>query len=141
MKIGGKCHCGNIQYTLDWPDDGTGIAVRACGCTFCAKHGGSWTSHPQAQLEAQIRDASLLSKYVFGTETADFHVCARCGGVPFVVSTIDGHSYAVVNVNTLEGVDTSSMARTATDFDAEQPRERLDRRKRNWIGSVRIRGA
>ena len=140
MNIEGKCHCGNIRFSLDWPDDGSEIAIRACGCTFCTKHGGSWTSHPHAALAAHIGDASLLSRYAFGTGTADFFVCARCGGVPFVVSIVDGQSYAVVNVNTFTGVDLASLERSATNFDAEQTGERLERRKRNWIRDVRITG-
>ena len=81
MRIEGKCHCGNIRYVLDWPGEGTDISIRACGCTFCTKHGGNWTSHRGAELAAEIHDAALLSKYRFGTQTADFYVCARCGAV------------------------------------------------------------
>jgi hypothetical protein len=141
MRIEGKCHCGNIRYVLDWPGDESEITIRACGCTFCTKHGGSWTSNRDAELMAEIRDASLVSKYTFGTATADFYVCARCGAVPFVTSAIDDHLYAVVNVNTFEGINPSSLVRTATNFDGEDVGERLERRKRNWIRTVRISGA
>jgi hypothetical protein len=138
MRIDGKCHCGNIRYTLDWPGDGADIAVRACGCTFCTRHGGSWTSHREARLAARIADASLVSRYRFGTRTADFYVCARCGVVPFVTSEIDQHLYAVVNVNTFAGIDPGTLARVSTDFDGEDTGDRLGRRKRNWIPSVQI---
>lgn len=141
MRIEGKCHCGNIRYALDWPGDGTDIKIRVCGCAFCTKHGGNWTSHRDSELVAEVDDASLVSKYRFGTGTADFFVCSRCGVVPFVTSAIDDHMYAVVNVNTFEGVDGSSLPRTATNFDGEGTGERLERRKRNWIRSVRIAGA
>ena len=141
MQIEGKCHCGNIRYVLGWPGDAATIKIRACSCTFCRKHGGSWTSHRAAELIAKVDDASLVSKYSFGTGTADFHVCSRCGAVPFVTSTIDDHLYAVVNVNTLEGVDPSSLTRAATNFDGESTAERLERRKRNWIQNVRIAAA
>jgi len=140
MRIDGKCHCGNIRYTLEWPGDPKEIKVRACGCGFCTKHGGSWTSHRDAELAAEIGDPALVSKYRFGTGTADFYVCGRCGAVPFVASTIDGHLYAVVNVNTFEGINPSSLARTAMDFEGEGRGERLERRKRNWIQTVRISG-
>jgi len=46
--------------------------------------------------------------------------------------------YAVVNVNTFEGVQQSALARTATNFDGEATGDRLERRKRNWIRTVRI---
>ena len=141
MRIDGRCHCGNIRYVLDWPDDEIRIMVRACGCGFCVKHGGSWTSHREAELRAEIHDPSRVSKYRFGTRTADFYVCSHCGAVPFVTSLIDDCLYAVVNVNTFEEIDTSSLDRTPTSFDGEGSDERLERRKRNWIREVRITGA
>ena len=89
MRIEGKCHCGNINFALHWPGAGAEIPVRVCGCTFCTKHGGAWTSHRDAELMVEVRDETLVSKYRFGTSTADFYVCARCGAVPFVTSAID----------------------------------------------------
>jgi hypothetical protein len=136
MRIDGRCHCGNICFTLDWPSDGD-IPARACGCTFCTKHGGVWTSHPRAKLEVTITDAALVSRYGFGTHTADFHVCARCGVVPLVTSEIDGKTYAVVNVNTFEDVDASRLKRAGADFEGEETDVRLARRVRNWIADVR----
>ena len=138
MQIEGGCHCKNITYRLEWPGDGTGIAIRECGCAFCTKHAGAWTSHRDSELVAKILDESLLTKYRFGTKTADFYVCSRCGVVPFVLSKIGEDLYGVVNVNTFEGVDQSSFVRAAADFEGEDPESRLERRKRNWIQSVRI---
>jgi hypothetical protein len=138
VRIEGSCHCGNIRYALDWPGQAAEITVRACDCTFCTKHGGSWTSHRDAAVVATIQDASHVSKYRFGTATAEFHVCSRCGVVPFVLSAIDEILYAVVNVNTLDGIDPTSLARAPAHFDGEESSERLARRKRNWIRNVRI---
>jgi len=141
MRIEGKCHCGNIRFTLDWPGEADTIKARACGCSFCVKHGGVWTSHRDAALEATVDDASLVSRYRFGTATADFHVCTRCGVSPFVTSTIDDKVYAVVNVNTFEGIAPSSITQSPSSFEGEETGERLERRKRNWIGTVRVPGA
>ncbi len=138
MRIEGKCHCSNISYVFHWPGDGGEIPVRACGCDFCTKHGVSWTSHRDSELIAKIADAPLVSKYRFGTGTADFYVCARCGVAPFVTCAIDDQLYAVVNANTFEGIDRASLIRAATNFDGEGTGERLDRRKRSWIPSVNI---
>ena len=138
MRIEGKCHCGNISFALRWPGDGVEIPIRVCGCTFCIKHGGAWTSHRDAELMAEIRDDTLVSKYRFGTSTADFYVCARCGAVPFVISAIDARLYAVVNVNTFEGINRSSLVQTTANFDGEGTGDRLERRKQNWIRGVRI---
>ena len=141
MRIEGKCHCGIISYVLHWPGDGAEIPVRACGCAFCTKHGAAWTSHRDSELIVEMRDASLVSKYRFGTGTADFYVCARCGAAPFVTSSIEDHLYAVVNANTFDGVDPTSLVRRATNFDGEGTTERLERRKGSWIPNVRISNA
>lgn len=138
MRIEGKCHCGNISYTLDWPGEGTEIPVRACGCDFCTKHGGVWTSHPDANLNSTIQDESLVSRYTFETGTADFYICSRCGAVPMVTSIIDGRLYALVNVNTFENVEPSLLDRSPANFDGESTEQRLQRRKRNWIRTVYI---
>ena len=112
--IRGSCHCGNIRFVLQWPKSETEIPVRMCGCSFCQKHKGAWTSHRQSELAVQIDDESLVSKYRFGTGTAGFFVCSVCGIVPFVVSEIDDNLYAVVNVNVFAdapGVSFSSSAK------------------------------
>ena len=136
MPIAGRCHCGNIAYTLHWPDDAATIPARACGCAFCRKHGNVWTAHPGAALLVTVGDASRVSRYAFETKTADFHVCAICGVVPLATSTIDGRIYAVVNVNTFEDADPARLVHASVNFDGESEAARLARRSRNWIGDV-----
>jgi len=138
MRIEGKCHCGNINYVFQWPGESSEIPVRACGCTFCTMHGGTYTSHRESELAAVVENSSMVSKYRFGTQTADFFVCSRCGVVPFVTSEIAGRLYAVVNVNTFHGVDASIFNRAPTDFEGESAESRLDRRRKTWIPNVRI---
>jgi hypothetical protein len=138
MLIRGRCHCGNIAFSLAWEPSPTEIQARACTCSFCIKHGGVWTSNPRGALEVTVREPSLVSKYAHGTRTADFHVCARCGVVPVVTSRIDGHLYAVVSVNAFESVDPALLSRGSHDFDGEGKDDRLARRKRNWIADVRF---
>jgi hypothetical protein len=138
MIIRGKCHCGNIAFALTWDPDPKEIPARACSCTFCQKHGGVWTSNPRGTLSVSIKEKSAVSKYAFGTKTADFHICSRCGVVPVVTSTIDGHVYAVVSVNAFEAVDPALLKRGGADFEGEDEAARLARRKRNWIGDVRF---
>src|SRR5437899_9622439 len=140
MLIKGKCHCGNTAFEREWEGAPPEIPARACGCTFCVKHGGVWTSNPSARLAVAVRDAALVSKYAFGTRTAMFHVCSRCGAVPLVTSEIANHLYAVVNVNVFENVDASRLRRATADFEGEDVESRLARRKRNWIADVRIGG-
>ena len=89
-------------------------------------------------MQVRVHDRAAMSEYVFGTKTATFHVCSRCGAVPFVSSKIDDRLYAVVNVNTFEGIDPSLVRRESADFDGEAVEARLSRRTRNWIDSVHI---
>jgi hypothetical protein len=138
VLIKGGCHCGNIALELDWPGDGAAIPARACDCSFCQKHGGVWTSNPEAALSVQVTDPARISEYAFGTRTATFHVCARCGTVPLVTSRIGERLYAVVNVNALEGLAASQLRRAAVSFEGEDVESRLARRERNWIGRVRF---
>lgn len=138
MLITGKCHCGNIAFELEWEGDTPEIPARACACSFCVKHGGVWTSNPSSRLAVSVRDAALVSRYVFGTRTATFHVCSRCGTVPLVTSEIENHLYAVVNINAFENVDPSWFRRATSDFEGEALESRIARRKRNWIADVHI---
>lgn len=136
MIIHGSCHCGNISFALTWDPDPAEIVGRACGCSFCSKHGGVWTSNPAGSLEVRVAEPSLVSRYAFGTKTAEFLVCARCGAVPVVTSRIEGSLYAVVSVNAFDDVPRERVRRTSSDFEGESEAVRLARRKRNWIGRV-----
>src|SRR5438876_11604814 len=54
MLVHGRCHCGNISFSLTWEPDPAEIPARACSCSFCLKHGGVWTSNPRGALEVVI---------------------------------------------------------------------------------------
>jgi len=139
MLIPGSCHCGNIRFELAWQPDPLEIPARACTCSFCTRHGGVWTSNPNGSLEIAVQDPSRMSPYSFGTRTAEFHVCARCGVVPVVTSRIEGHLYAVVSVHAFAGSAVALLRRTPTTFDAETESARLARRQKSWIGDVRFK--
>ena len=134
--IEGSCHCGNLRYTLFWPGGDGAIPVRACSCSFCRKHGGVHTSHPNARVEIRIADESRVRRYRFGTKTADFHVCLGCGVVPVITGTIEEQLHAVVNVNCFEGIDPSELKSAVADFEGETTESRLERRQRTWIPDV-----
>jgi hypothetical protein len=138
MLLHGKCHCGNIAFSLTWEPSPAEIPARACTCSFCTKHGGVWTAYPAGALKIVFQDRSLVSSYAFGTRTAEFHVCARCGIAPVVTSRIDDRLYAVVSVNALEGVDPALLRRSPANLEGESTETRLARRKRSWIADVQI---
>ena len=136
MPIAGRCHCGNIAFSLTWEPDPVELPARACSCSFCVKHGGVWTSNPRGSLKVAVKAPRLVSKYQFVTRTAEFHVCGSCGVVPVVTSRIEGKLYAVVNVNTFENVDRATLCLAPASFDGEGEDTRLARRTRNWIPDV-----
>lgn len=140
MHIHGSCHCGNIRFRLLWRPDPAEIPARACTCSFCRKHGGVWTACPGGELAVSVQDPAHHTRYTFGTGTADFHVCTRCGAVPVVTSQIEGRTYAVVNVNAFDSVDPALLRPSSVSFDGEDPAARLARRRRNWIGQVTFTG-
>ena len=138
MLITGGCHCKNMRFTLLWEPTPIEIAGRACTCSFCVKHGGVWTSHPPGVLKIHIEDPEALDKYRFGTQTADFYVCSRCGCVPVVCCNVDARVLAVVNTNTFDA-DYRRMVRSAPITHGEEDESaRLARRVRNWIGQVEV---
>ncbi|MEM7130367.1 MAG: hypothetical protein AAF702_28845 [Chloroflexota bacterium] len=140
--IYGGCHCGNIRYQFVRPDfdpnSDNALPVRACTCSFCIKHGGVYTSHPEGTLTAQIEDEARIQRYAFGTETAQFYICKECGVFPFVTSMLDGKTYAVVNVNTFENVTPSALVPSTADFEGEIVEDRLARRQRTWTPEIKI---
>lgn len=136
MLLRGSCHCRNITFELDWSPEPATIPARACTCSFCRKHGGVWTSCPGGHLKVAIESPAEVSVYTFGTRTADFHVCARCGTVPVVSSLVDGRLHAVVSVNALDGVDPALFSHAPASFDGEAVGDRLARRARHWIRRV-----
>jgi len=129
--IHGRCHCGNLCYTLAWPL-ATAPTLRACGCDYCSRHGALWTSHPAAHVTLTIADSTQALPYRFGTASADFLVCRRCGILALTRCKLTDGERTVVNANTFENLPLDHCARVATDFDGEDKEQRLARRQRNW---------
>jgi hypothetical protein len=127
-----------VNYSLTWPGDLARISARRCGCTFCTKHGGIWTSNPAGALAVNVVRSAQVSRYAFETGTAEFLVCARCGVPPLVTSRIEGRLYAVVNVNTFDDIDPGSIEISRASFEGEAVDDRLARRQRGWIPDVTI---
>jgi hypothetical protein len=86
----------------------------------------------------QIEDTRRIERYTFGTGTADFHVCMRCGVVAFSTSRIDDRDYAVVNINTLEDIDPAVFDRSDSNLEGESTDARLSRRAARWIADVQF---
>ncbi len=134
----GRCHCGNIRYSLESDKPAQWFRPRDFRCTFCVKHGANWISDPEASLAIEIDDPSLIQRYVFGHGTAGFLLCRQCGAVPAAVCELEGETLAVVNVNTADDPGAFPEAPRPVYFDGEDKARRLARRKKIWIGRVTI---
>jgi len=137
VNISGGCHCGDIRYQLEWPVQSQQIPARACGCSYCTRFSATWTSHPEASIDVTFQTPDMATRYRFGTSTADFIHCVNCGVLCLAISPIDGHDYAVVNINTLSLPKGFVFDRSHSDFSGEETPDRLARRKQRWIGTVK----
>lgn len=138
MRFHGKCHCGNISFTYDMPNGTDKLPVRICDCSFCRKHGGLYTSQPDAMLTVALEDKDQITRYRFGTKTADYYVCGQCGANPFVTCAIDDSLFAIVNINCLEDLNAEQLVPAPVDFEGESIQNRIARRKQNWVGEVKF---
>ena len=137
ISIEGGCHCGNIGYRLFTPVPPGKLAVRACRCSFCTKHGVRYSSHPHAELAIRIGNKDLVEGYRFSKKIVEFVFCLRCGVMPYVLAHIEGNTYAVININTADA-DFSEVTPTPLDLSSESAEDALARRKKVWIATVRF---
>ena len=129
MSLDGRCHCGNLTVRFHPTRPAAELGIRACTCTFCTPRRMRWTSDPAGRVEIAIAREADLSRYRFGTGTAEFLICRRCG---YVVAAVgDGDPRAVINVDVL---DRAAEFREATQLnvDGETLDARLARRARGW---------
>jgi hypothetical protein len=127
----GSCHCRNIEIRLESDKTARELGLRTDTCSFCNKHHARYTSDPQGALQFAIHDADLVTRYRFGTKTADFLICKTCG--IFLVAYMPEAALAVINVNALDARDDFLANELhVADFDAETVEQRLARRKARW---------
>ena len=103
VTLRASCHCGDLEVSLRLSEgrEPGALPVRACQCGYCRPRRARWTSDPGGAVELRARDPAAVSRYRFGTRTADFLVCSSCGALAAAVCEIEGRRYAVVNVDLL----------------------------------------
>tara|TARA_B100000378_G_scaffold48630_1_gene36302 strand:+ start:1099 stop:1629 length:531 start_codon:yes stop_codon:yes gene_type:complete len=101
LSLHGSCHCGRVSVELRTQSP-TLPAARACGCSFCTKHGAAWTSDPQGELVLSHRAPDDIRRYRFGLGITDFIICAHCGVPCVAVGMVDDRLLGVVNINTMD---------------------------------------
>jgi hypothetical protein len=133
----GSCHCGQLQLAFDSARAPEELPVRTCGCTFCQRHAGRYTSDHDGRVVFTEADPRLTSRYRFGLMSADFLICARCGVFVGAVS----EDLAVINTLALDDRHRYTQPARAMDFDGESLEERLARRRVSWTPATVTRGS
>ena len=99
----GGCHCGNIRLCpAPLAVAPAQTRLRACGCSFCRAHNTRTTSDPKGSVDIRAADWSLVERYPFGTGTAEFLICRRCGVYIGAIGETAADTRAVINTNCLE---------------------------------------
>ena len=134
MDYAGSCHCGAVRVTFHSDKQAEELGARCCQCSFCTKHHASWTSDPAGSVDIAI--SGPVSRYRFGTDTADAIICATCGVATAVTCEIDGALYAVIRVDALERSPEFLTHAAPIDFDGEDVSNRLKRRAASWTSAT-----
>jgi hypothetical protein len=133
MRHSGGCHCGNISVQLSLSRAPDQMPLRSCSCSFCRAHGTRTLSDRDGQAEITVADWSLAEKYRFGSRTADYVLCRRCGVYVGAVCETNSGLRAVINTNCLDDRAAFTQTPVAPDYDGEATDVRLARRATNWM--------
>jgi hypothetical protein len=84
-------------------------------------------------MEIAASDWSLVERYRFGSRTADYLLCRRCGVYVGAVCETSSGPRAVLNVNCLDDRAAFTQTPVSPDYDGEAAEARLERRAANWM--------
>ena len=138
MRHSGGCHCGNISVQLELSRAAEQMPLRSCSCSFCRAHGTRTLSDRDGRAEIAASDWSMVEHYQFGSRTADYMICRRCGVYIGALCQTASGLRAVINVNCLDDRAAFTQSPAAPDYDGETTETRLNRRSNNWMPAVQI---
>jgi hypothetical protein len=123
-----------VRLTLSQPPEQ--MRLRSCSCGFCRAHGTRTVSDRDGLYEITVADTSHLERYQFGSRTADYLLCRRCGVYVGAVCETSSGLRAVANVNCLQDRAAFIQPPAAPDYDGETTEARLARRATNWMPAM-----
>ncbi len=132
----GGCHCGNLRLTLRLSQSPAETKTRACGCSFCRANQTKTTSDPNGSVDIWAKDWSQVERYRFGTATADFLICKRCGIYIGAAAETENGWCSVTNLNSLDDRALFVNPPAPTVHDGETVESRIARRAANWTPTV-----
>lgn len=136
MRHNGGCHCGNLQVDVRLMRPPAENAIRSCACSFCRSHGTRTVSDPVGQVDIRAADWSLVERYRFGSGTADYLICRRCGVYIGAVCETASGARAVLNTLCLKDRAAFTQEAVRPDYDGETIEARLSRRAANWMPAI-----
>jgi hypothetical protein len=102
----GGCHCGAVRYEAT-ADITQGVT---CNCSRCSKLGWVVTFTPAANFKL-LQGENYLTDYRFNKKAIRHLFCRTCGIESFALGSMpDGSPIAAINVNCLDGVDTTTLS-------------------------------
>lgn len=136
MEHDGGCHCGLLRVRLRLTRPPPDNDLRSCTCSFCRAHGTRTVSDPGGLFEVWAQDWSQVTAYRFGSRTADYLICRRCGVYVGAVCETAAGLRAVVNTNSLADRGLFAQEARRPDHDGESTEARMARRAANWTPAV-----
>ena len=136
MEHRGGCHCGNLRLTMRLSEQPESVRLRACSCSFCRAHGTRTTSDHNGLVEVRAEDWSQVEAYRFGTGTAEFLICRRCGVYVGAFCETASGTRAVINTNALDDRARFTGDPISYDHEGEALEDRLARRAANWTPAI-----
>ncbi len=133
MLHSGRCHCQNLSVKLTLSKPPSEIPLRSCSCAFCRSHGTRTLSDRDGLVEIAADDWTQVKRYQFGSRTADYLLCRRCGVYIGAICETSSGLRAVLNVNCLDDRAAFTQPPAAPDYDGEATDARLNRRATNWM--------
>jgi hypothetical protein len=124
-----SCHCGRYQARLA---SRTALRPRACGCSFCRRHGARTVSDPDGLAAFK---PGCPHVYQFGSGMTDFLVCPVCGVYIGAAMTIGDDRFATINLNCIVDVPEIPDA-VPVSYDGETIAMKIARRRTNWTPVV-----
>ena len=116
----GGCHCGQVKYEVEAPEN---LEVTECNCSICSKSGYLHLIVAKSQFKLLSGDDSL-SIYTFDTHEAKHLFCKNCGIKSFYIPR--SHPEGVsVNVHCLDEATIQSM--DIQQFDGKNWEDNIDK--------------
>ena len=129
----GGCHCGNLRVQVRLTQSPADVLIRSCACSFCRSHGTRTVSDPAGQAELWASDWDLVQTYRFGSRTAEYLLCRRCGVYVGAVCETPSGWRTVINTLCFGDREIFTHEPARPDYDGEAIEARLARREANWM--------